>query len=138
MVSDVLVDIASRNGNLLLNFPLPNSGALDGEELWILSEITRWVAVNSEGIYSTRPWKIFGDGPAATAPPPAAAGRGGPRFGEQARKDLTAEEVRFTAKVNTLYAFVMGWPDRETVIQPLGAANAGVKVDNLAPNRNCG
>ena len=70
MVIDMLVDIVSRNGNLLLNFPLPNSGALDSDELKILDEITRWMAVNSEGIYSTRPWKIFGEGPVARAPPP--------------------------------------------------------------------
>ena len=62
-VIDMLVDIVSRNGNLLLNFPLPNSGALDPEELKIVAGITRWMAVNSEGIYATRPWKIFGEGP---------------------------------------------------------------------------
>jgi alpha-L-fucosidase len=132
MVIDMLVDIVSRNGNLLLNFPLPSSGALDDEELWILSEITKWMAVNSEGIYSTRPWKMFGDGPVATAPAPATGGRGGPRFGEQARTDLTAEEVRFTTKGNALYAFVMGWPEKETVIKPLGTNNAGMKVANVA------
>jgi alpha-L-fucosidase len=131
MVIDMLVDIVSRNGNLLLNFPLPNSGALDDEELWVLSEITKWMAVNSEGIYSTRPWKIFGDGPVATAPAPVAGGRGAPRFGEQARKDLDAEEVRFTTKGNALYAFVMGWPQKETVIKPLGTNNAGMKVANV-------
>src|SRR5664280_896793 len=73
-VIDMLVDIVSRNGNLMLNFPLPNSGALDAEELKILDEITRWMAVNSEGIYSTRPWKSFGDATVASTPP--AAGRG--------------------------------------------------------------
>ena len=57
----MLCDIVSRNGNLMLNFPLPNSGKLDDEELKMLDEITQWMAVNSEGIYGTRPWKIFGD-----------------------------------------------------------------------------
>jgi alpha-L-fucosidase len=132
MVIDMFVDIVSRNGNLMLNFPLPSSGALDAAELNILEEITKWMAINSEAIYSTRPWKMFGDGPAATAPPPDAAGRGGPRFGEQARKDLTAEEVRFTTKGGALYAFVMGWPEKQTVIRPLGAANAGMKVANVS------
>ena len=64
---DLLVDVVSRNGNLMLNFPLPNSGELDYEELVILDEITKWMAINSEGIYASRPWKIFGDGPVATA-----------------------------------------------------------------------
>jgi alpha-L-fucosidase len=68
----------------------------------------------------------------ATAPAPATGGRGGPRFGEQARTDLTAEEVRFTTTGNALYAFVMGWPEKETVIKPLGTNNAGMKVVNVA------
>ena len=52
----------SKNGNLLLNFPLPNSGELDFEEMEVLEGITAWMQINSEGIYSTRPWKIYGEG----------------------------------------------------------------------------
>jgi alpha-L-fucosidase len=114
-VVDMLVDVVSRNGNLMLNFPLPNSGELDAQELRILDGITRWMEINSEGIYATRPWKIFGDGPVATAP----AGGRGTRFNESARRDLTADEVRFTSKGNTLYAFVMGWPEKQAVIKAL-------------------
>ena len=117
-VIDMLVDIVSRNGNLMLNFPLPNSGALDPEELKILDEITKWMAVNSEGIYDTRPWKMYGDGPVASAPVPAAGARGG-GFNEQTRKDFTAGEVRFTTKGSALYAFAMGWPDKQAVIKPV-------------------
>ncbi len=83
-VLDLLVDIVSRNGNLMLNFPLPNSGELDYEELLVLDEITKWMAVNSEGIYGTRPWKIFGDGPVATAPP----SKDGTRFNEAGAQRL--------------------------------------------------
>ena len=128
-VIDMLVDIVSRNGNLMLNFPLPNSGMLDDQELKILDEITRWMAVNSEGIYATRPWKIFGDGPVAAAPP---SGRGA-RFNEAGRRDLTAEEVRFTTKGNTLYAFVMGWPQKQAVIKPLATTSvvAQMKIKNV-------
>jgi alpha-L-fucosidase len=43
------------------------------------------------------------------------------RFNESARKDLSAEDVRFTTKGRDLYAFVMGWPERQTVIKPLAA-----------------
>src|SRR6185436_1824451 len=112
-IIDMLVDIVSRNGNLLLNFPLPNSGMLDSEELKILDEITRWIAINGDAIYATRPWKIFGEGPGTDA---SAAERG---FNESKRKDLTARDVRFTTKGQTLYAFVMGWPDKEALITPL-------------------
>jgi alpha-L-fucosidase len=116
-VIDMLVDIVSRNGNLMLNFPLPNSGALDPQELHILDEITRWMAVNSEGIYATRPWKTFGEGPVASAPP-ATGGRGA-GFNERSRQDFTAEEIRFTTKGSNLYAFVMGWPAKQAVVKAL-------------------
>ena len=118
-VIDLLVDIVSRNGNLLLNFPLPNSGELDYEEMRVLEEITKWMAINSEGIHGTRPWKIFGDGPIATALPAA----GGTRFNEASRKELSAEEVRFTTKGNAMYAFIMGWPENLTLIRPLSTVS---------------
>ena len=127
-VIDMLVDIVSRNGNLMLNFPLPNNGALDGEELKILDEITRWMAVNSEGIYGTRPWKVFGEGPVASAPPRPASARGD-GFNERNRQDFTAGEVRFTTKGSTLYAFVMGWPGQQTTIQRL--ATGELKIANV-------
>ena len=71
----------------------------------ILDEITKWMSVNSEGIYATRPWKAFGEGPVASAPPTSGRGAG---FNENGRRDLTAQEIRFTTKGSTLYAFVMG------------------------------
>ena len=139
LVIDMLVDIVSRNGNLLLNFPLPNSGELDNEELKIIEGITAWMNVNSEAIYATRPWKIYGEGPtnpnfgmAARGAEGRGARAGGAaltsaeqatrasRFGERSRPDLTPQDVRFTAKGSALYAFVMGWPEKEAVLRPLG------------------
>jgi len=130
-VIDMLVDIVSRNGNLMLNFPLPNNGQLDDQELKILDELARWIAVNGEGIYATRPWKIFGEGPVASAP--AAAGGRGAGFNESRRKDLTAEEIRFTTKGSTLYAFVMGWPEKQTVVKAFSTSSAvaAFKVRNV-------
>ena len=126
-IIDMLVDIVSRNGNLLLNFPLPSNGMLDAQEMKILSEITRWMAVNGEAIYATRPWKIFGEGPGAQL----SGADGG--FNEGKRKDLTALDVRFTTKSQALYAFVMGWPDKEVVIAPLSTTNkyALGKISNV-------
>jgi len=110
-VIDMLVDIVSRNGNLLLNFPLPGSGEPDSRELAIVSEITKWMSVNSEGIYGTRPYKIFGEGPSTEE-------KAGP-FNEKGRKDLTAQDIRYTTKGKTLYAFVMGWPGAQAVVPSL-------------------
>ncbi len=115
-IVDMLVDIVSRNGNLLLNFPLPGSGELDTDELRILEAITGWMRVNGEGIFGTRPWKVNGEGPSM-----AAAETGG-AFNESKRKDLTASEIRFTSKGPHIYAFVMGWPAGDTVIASLNGA----------------
>lgn len=116
-VIDLLVDIVSKNGNLLLNFPLPNSGQLDPEELTTLAGITDWMAINSEGIHATRPWKMYGDGPSTRS------NAGGEAFNEGKKPPLGPSDVRFTTKANTLYAFVMGWPEKEAVIAPLGTSS---------------
>ncbi len=116
-VIDLLADIVSKNGNLLLNFPLPNSGELDHEEMNTLEGITAWMAVNSEGIYSSRPWKIYGEGPSTKVK--IVPGN----FNEDKTNDLTAEDVRFTAKDGKVYAFVMGWPEKHAMVQALGLAS---------------
>jgi alpha-L-fucosidase len=112
-IVDMLVDIVSRNGNLLLNFPLPGSGALDPQESQILASITEWMHVNGEGIHGTRPWTVYGEGPSLSSPGTASA------FNEKNRKDLTAEEIRFTSKGNHLYVFVMGWPSADSVVRSI-------------------
>ena len=87
------------------------------------------MAINSEGIYGTRPWKIFGDGPVATAPPP----REGTRFNESGRKELTSDEVRFTTKGDSLYAFIMGWPQKLVLIKALANTSplSPLKISNV-------
>jgi alpha-L-fucosidase len=126
-VVDMLCDVVSRNGNLMLNFPLPNSGMLDADELKVLDGITQWMAVNSEGIYGTRPWKISGNLPAASAPVQNAG------FNERNRKDLGADDVRFTTKRGALYAFVMGWPGKEATVPllALGGSNGVGKIRHV-------
>jgi alpha-L-fucosidase len=116
-VIDLLTDVVSKNGNLLLNLPLPNSGELDYEELVVLDGITRWMQVNSEGIYATRPWKIYGEGPSTKVQFKTG------NFNEDNQQDFTAEDIRFTAKGSTLYAFVMGWPEKPLNIAALGMAS---------------
>jgi alpha-L-fucosidase len=123
-VIDMLADIVSRNGNLMLNFPLPARGMLDLEELNVLAGITQWMNVNSEAIHGTRPWKIFGESPTAASTENSAA------FNEKNRKDLTATDVRFTTKGETLYALVMGWPDFQAVVRPL-ATNTALRVGKI-------
>ncbi|WP_263357946.1 alpha-L-fucosidase [Acidicapsa ligni] len=114
-VIDLLVDIVSKNGNLLLNFPLPASGELDADEVRTLNGITSWMAVNAEGIYATRPWKIYGEGASTKVVQKSVS------FNEDDKPDLGPQDIRFTTKGKTLYAFVQGWPAGEVVIKSLSA-----------------
>ncbi len=82
------------------------------------------MSVNSSAIYSTRPWKIYGESPVA------AAATNETSFNEAKRKDLTAADVRFTTKGDTLFAFVMGWPKYQAVIRPL-ATNTELRVGKI-------
>ena len=120
---DLLVDVVSRNGTLLLNFPLKSDGTLDSTEMGIISELTAWMAANSEGIYGSRPWKICGEGPSVAGTirdtsvfkplPPIPDDSPGARRSSGARDNrnpLTAKDVRFTTKDGFLYAFLLGRP----------------------------
>src|SRR5262249_21570428 len=132
LVIDMLVDIVSRNGNLLLNFPLRSDGTLDEEEQKILAEISAWMAVNSEAIYGTRPWKVFGESSqAAEAEAEVRTTMAKGAFNERNRRLLTAADVRFTSKGNTLYAFVMGWPEKEIAIRALAGGSKIRSVELL-------
>jgi alpha-L-fucosidase len=111
-VVQMLIDIVSKNGNLMLSVPLRGDGTLDEDEVGIVDGIGVWMAANGEGIYGTRPWKVYGEGPSVVEK--AEAGRfGGAR--DVRSKSYTAEDVRFTMKGDTGYAFVMAWPENGKV-----------------------
>ena len=75
-----LADVVSKNGNLMLNIPLRGDGSIDDKEEAFIAGLTAWMDVNSEGIYASRPWKIYGEGPSTTAPPPVAGPASPPRI----------------------------------------------------------
>lgn len=116
-VVHMLADIVSKNGNLLLSVPLRGDGSLDEKEENILEEIAVWMDINKECIFGTRPWKVFGEGPANEGA--ALSGQG---FNEGQGKPFTADDVRFTAKGDTVYVIVMGWPTKSLSVTSLGTA----------------
>ena len=119
-VIQTLVDIVSKNGNLMLNVPVRGDGSIDEEEHSIVESIGEWMQMHGEGIYGTRPFTIFGEGAAVVSGPQM--------FNESKARALDASDIRFTKKGDTLYAFVMGWPaDGKLTIRSLG------KSKNLLP-----
>ena len=109
---DQLIDIVSKNGNLLMNIPLRADGSIDQESVELLKGMGKWFRVNGEGIYGTRPYTVFGEGPTMV--------KGG-HYAEMA--ELTASDFRFTAKGDTVYAFICGEPTGEVKIKQFNKGN---------------
>jgi alpha-L-fucosidase len=114
----MLADIVSKNGNLLLNIPVRGDGTIDDKEQGVLEDIASWMDVNRECIFGTRPWKVFGEGPASEGAALSAQG-----FNEGKGTPFTAADVRFTTKAGVLYAIVLGVPAGPTAIKALGTAS---------------
>jgi alpha-L-fucosidase len=114
-VAEILVDVVSKNGNLLLNIPQRPDGTIDDECRYILDRMAGWISVNGEGIYGTRPWQIAAEGPSRVVID---------RFKEEP-VEWTSEDFRFTAKDGVVYAFQLQWPeDGKTVIRSLASGSA--------------
>jgi alpha-L-fucosidase len=97
-----LVDIVSKNGNLLLSIPLRGDGTIDADERKVLDGLGEWMGCNGEAIHGTRPWRSFGEGPTQI---------GGGMFSENQVKDFTDRDIRFTTKAGALYAIGLAWPE---------------------------
>ena len=109
-----LIDIVSKNGNLLLNIGPRSDGTIPDEVQQVLLDVGAWLNVNGESIYGTRPWRIYGEGPTKVA-----AGS----FHDTDTTRYTAEDFRFTTKGDVLYAIGLGWPTNgEAVIHSLASA----------------
>lgn len=118
-VIHMLVDVVSKNGNLLLNIPIRGDGSIDEKEIVVLEEITAWMNINKESIFDTRPWTVFGEGPSAdTVNPLKAQG-----FNEGKVK-FSAKDIRFNILSNTLYVTVMGVPSENVAVNNLGLSSS--------------
>ena len=77
--------------------------------------MAKWISVNGEGIFGTRPWKVFGEGPTK-----AASGM----FSEN-KMTFSAQDIRFITKGDVLFAFLLGWPgEKGVVIQSLASISS--------------
>ncbi len=100
-VLDVLLDIVSKNGNLLLNIGPTRRGEIPDDYRNLLLGIGKWLQTNGEGIYATRPWVTFGEGPTRVA-----GGRGSEYvvFGANDFRFLRSKDSQ------TLYIAGLKWP----------------------------
>ncbi len=102
-----LVENISKNGNLCLNVSPKSDGTIPEDQQTVLRGVGRWMKINSEGVYGTRAWMYFGEGP----------------DNETHRSDF---DWRFTQKgSNTFYAFLMKWQGDRVVIKAFTPLNLG-------------
>jgi alpha-L-fucosidase len=119
----MLIDIVSKNGNLLLNVPPKADGTLDEQAVYILEEIGNWIDINGQAVYATRPWIRYGEGPTAL------------QQGQFKDRNIafTAKDIRFTTKGTTLYAICMDWPrhEEDLLIESLSSRNQPAKISTV-------
>lgn len=117
----MLIDIVSKNGNLLLNVVQTPEGDLEPDVLGILDEIADWMAVNGEGIYATRPWKVYGEGPSTHKDQQQKGLFDGLK--DVPDKAYTQADFRFTTSKDgaVLYAFCLAPPTKDIRIASLGS-----------------
>ncbi len=107
-IIDTLVDIVSKNGNLLLNIVQKPDGTIDDEGAFILDEVGGWLSVCGEGIYGTRPWKRCAEGPTKLQ---------SGNYAKQSDIPWTELDYRYTCKGNTVYAFMMNPKPGQAMVQ---------------------
>jgi alpha-L-fucosidase len=119
-----LIDIVSKNGNLLLNIGPRSDGTIPEPVQQVLLDVGAWLNINGEAIYGTRPWRTYGEGPTKVA-----AGS----FHDFETGNYTPEDFRFTTKGEVLYAIGLGWPaNGEAVIRSLALETGTAPVETVA------
>jgi len=118
-----LIDIVSKNGNLLVNIGPRSDGTIPEEAQTTLRDVGAWLQVNREAIYGTRPWSSFGEGPTAIVEGP---------FHDMDSIAFTSQDFRFTTKGNFLYAIELAWPaSSQVTIHSLPSSAAPVESVSL-------
>ncbi len=100
----LLVDIVSKNGNLLLDVGPEDDGTIPPVQMERLRALGAWLHQNGEAIYDTHPW-THAEGETADGP-----------------------KVRFTAKGADVYAILLGKPPATALTLKSVAAKPGTAV----------
>jgi alpha-L-fucosidase len=118
-----LIDIVSKNGNLLLNIGPRSDGTIPEEVQRVLLDVGAWLNVNGEAIYGTRPWRVYGEGPTKVA-----AGS----FHDTDTTTYKPEDFRFTTKGDVLYAIGLAWPaNGEAIVRSLAQTAGSQRVRSV-------
>lgn len=104
-IIEMLVDIISKNGVMLLNILQRPDGTIDEDAKYILDKLAEWFSVCSEAVYGTRPWRTYREGDTQVRIE---------GFRED-KTDWTRSDFRFVQKDGAVYAFMMGASGGDTI-----------------------
>ncbi|MGN0325845.1 MAG: alpha-L-fucosidase [Lachnospiraceae bacterium] len=111
----LLIDVVSKNGNLLLNIGPKADGSIPEGDRKILEELADWMKINGDVIKGSKVWRKAKEGPLEEAEG---------LFSEGAGKDYSTEDFRFVTNHGCIYAFAMKYPeDGNVVIKSLGESS---------------
>ncbi|HAX96094.1 MAG TPA: alpha-L-fucosidase [Prolixibacteraceae bacterium] len=105
-IIEILIDIISKNGNMLLNILQKPDGTIDTETRFILEELASWFSVCGEGVYDSRPWRKFGEG----------SNRVSIEGFKETKVEWNSSDFRFTVKGEILYAFMPRVPENHVAV----------------------
>lgn len=118
-----LVDIVSKNGNLLLNVGPKSDGTISDEDTAVLKGIGSWLKINGEAIYNSSVFRKYGEGPTEITEG---------QFSDGIKKNFTSEDIRFTVANGCVYAIVLKCSNNgKYCIKTLGKKDAS-KVANFS------
>jgi alpha-L-fucosidase len=110
----------SKGGNLLLNTGPTADGIMPTENLSRMADMGRWLEVNGEAIYGTKPWKVFGENADESAYKTQAELKTEKKdeVFDGTPKDVV-QDIRFTIKGKNLYVIARSWRQKEVLIKSL-------------------
>ena len=108
----MFVDIVSKNGNLLLNVGPMADGTIPKIQEKILREFGKWLEINGEAIYGTRPW-IKAEG-----------------------KTVEKIKIRYTQNKDDLFVHLLGKPKKNEIIIKSFKIDSETKIQIIGQDKS--